>query len=333
MKKHLKLILFLVGALLVIIVLSGSLFQLREGEVALIQRFGRIEAIYVKEPTDYLTQQLAKDNQSQIPVYAGTGLKFKMPFLDNVIKYSSMLITYDTASHQVITKDKKKIFFDSNAQWRILNPLRFYTGVHNVQTARDRIDNVLYSKMNAQLGAMESNDLITNKEKVGAMLDILNTEVSDECADFGVDVYDIRIKRTDLPEENYQSIYNRMITDRNQMSAQYRSEGEEESLKIRSETDREAVFITSEAAKRAETLKGEGDSEAARIYNDAYGKNPAFFEFYNLLETYRQTVGASSVMVVPLSSPFAKYLMGAGDLPTTAAGGAVTPPADLSAAQ
>lgn len=310
MKKSLKITIWVAAALVVLIVVFGCTFQLREGECALIQRFGRIEAIYVRESTDYLRAQLEADGESDVRVYEGTGLKFKLPFMDNVIKYTSKLITYDTPSHQVITSDKKKIFFDCNAQWRILNPLRFYKGVNSVDTARSRIDNYLYSTMNKHVGTMESTSLITDKVLVNGMLEDLNNEVSDSCAPFGVDVFDIRIKRTDLPEENYQSIYNRMITERNSMASQYRSEGSEEALKIRSLTDTQVVVITSEAFRKAEILKGEGDSEAARVFNEAYGKNPGFFEFYNMLETYRQTIGQTSTLVIPLDSPFASYLLG-----------------------
>ncbi|MDR0380394.1 MAG: protease modulator HflC [Oscillospiraceae bacterium] len=318
MKKKIKWILPAVGLCLLLIVSLNCFFELREGEAALIQRFGRIEAVYVKEPSQELFDQLAEDGEAHIPVRAGTGLKWKVPFLDHVIKYPSMLLAYDTPSRQVITADKKKIYFDNNAQWRIVNPLRFYKGVSDIQNAYGRIDSYLYSYMNTHVGTMQSTTLITDKAAVGVMLDELNHTVSAACAAFGVDVFDIRIKRTDLPEENYQSIYNRMITERARMSAQYRSVGEEESLKIRSKTDREVAGITSEAARKAEILKGEGDSEAARIYNEAYSATPSFFEFYNLLDTYRLTVGASSTLVIPLSSPFAKYLLGAEVAPATA---------------
>ncbi|MDR0670921.1 MAG: protease modulator HflC [Oscillospiraceae bacterium] len=321
MKKTTKWFLLAVGLCLLLIVALNCCFELQEGESALVQRFGRIEAIYVKETSRELHDQMTEDGEGHIPVRVGTGLKWKVPFLDHVIKYPSMLLAYDTPSRQVITADKKKIYFDNNAQWRIVNPLRFYKGVFNIQNAYGRIDSYLYSYMNTHVGAMQSTTLITDKAAVGVMLDELNHTVSEACAAFGVDVFDIRIKRTDLPEENYQSIYNRMITERNRMSAEYRSKGEEESLRIRSEADRDVVGISSEAARRAEILKGEGDSEAARIYNEAYSADPSFFEFYNLLDTYRLTVGAGSTLVIPLSSPFAKYLLGVETLP---AGG--TPP-------
>jgi membrane protease subunit HflC len=134
--------------------------------------------------------------------------------------------------------------------------------------------------------------------------------VSRNFSEQGIVVVDIRIKRTDLPSETYASIYNRMNTERQRVAAENRSQGERDLLEIRSETDRRVISITSEAERKAEEIRGEGDSEAARIYNEAYSRDPEFFEFYNLLDTYRLTVGNRSVLVVPLDSAFAKYLLG-----------------------
>ncbi len=310
MKK--KTIVLLVIAVLLLIVSFSCFFTLGEDETAILQRFGRVEGVYVKKATPALFAQLA-EMEYNVPVYEGTGLKFCLPFIDSVKKYSSLLLTYDTPPRQVITADKKKLLFDNNAQWRIDNPLKFYVAVGSTAVARDRIDNILYSRMNEKVGKMESHTLITDKAAVDTMLNELAADVTQESLKFGVTVFDIRIKRTDLPQENYESIYNRMITERNRIAAQYRSEGDEESIKIRSNTDREVIVILSEAEKTALTTKGEGDGLAAEIFNDAYGKDPAFFEFYNLLETYRQTVGNSTTLVIPLDSQYAKYLLGVTD--------------------
>ena len=134
--------------------------------------------------------------------------------------------------------------------------------------------------------------------------------VSNRFVDQGIRIIDIRIKRTDLPSETYASIYNRMNTERERIAAENRSLGDRTLLEILSRTDREVVSITSEAERMAEEIRGQGDSEAARIYNEAYSNDPEFFEFYNLLDTYRLTVGGSSTLMVPLDSPFAKYLLG-----------------------
>lgn len=308
-------------ALVVLIVGSNCFFTLEEDESALVQRFGRVQAVYVREVTDTLTAQFAEDGDD-LPLHSGAGLKFKVPFIDNVIKYPAKLIMYDPAAREVITSDKRKLYFDNSAQWRIENPLRFYKSYNNIEGAKKRIDDVLYSRMNERVGKMLSHSLITDRELSGNMLLELTGIVNADCVKQGISVIDIRIKRTDLPSENYESIYNNMNTERQRIAAQHRSEGEEESIIIKSRTDREVITITSKANRDAEVIRGEGDSEAARIYNEAYGSNPEFFEFYNLLETYRATVGGGATMVIPLDSPFAKYLLG---VPQAAASGVTVP--------
>jgi len=164
--------------------------------------------------------------------------------------------------------------------------------------------------MRISVGRLNSYILISDREISRQMLSDMAEAVSANFVQQGISVVDIRIKRTDLPSETYASIYNRMNTERQRVAAENRSEGDRDLLMIRSETDRRVISITSEADRRAEEVRGEADSEAARIYNEAYGRDPEFFEFYNLLDTYRQTVGSGSTLVVPLDSPFAKYLLG-----------------------
>jgi len=297
---------------LLVIVASNSFFILREDESALVQRFGRIEAVYMRDVSDPVRAQLA--TRPEVSLRLGTGLKFKIPFIDNVIKYPSKLILYDSPPREVLTLDRHRLYFDNTAQWRIVNPLLFYEAYNNIQGAKERIDDVLYSEMRISVGRLNSYVIISDRETAGQMLLDMAEAVSANFVQQGISVVDIRIKRTDLPSETYASIYNRMNTERQRVAAENRSEGERDLLMIRSDTDRRVISITSEAERRAEEVRGEGDSEAARIYNDVYSRDPGFFEFYNLLETYRQTMGRGSTLIVPLDSPFAKYLLGV-DLP------------------
>jgi membrane protease subunit HflC len=301
----------IIAAVFLLLIITGnSFFLLYEDECAVVQRFGEIIGIYVKQASPNLWSEVSTEYGNKIFVYEGTGLKFKVPFIDNNIKYSTRLRTDDTPGRSIITSDKKTLYFDNNAQWKIENPMRFFMAVQTYSNASGRIDNILYSLMNEKVGKIEATELITHKEKIDQMLNELAIEVNLETHKFGVNIVGINIKRTDVPLENYESIYNRMKSERGRIAAQYRSEGEEEAIKIRSDTDKRVTIIESEAYKEAELLRGQGDSEAARIYNDAYGRDPEFFEFYNLLQTYRTTLGKSATLVVPLDSPFAKYLLG-----------------------
>ena len=307
-KRSTKYIVLIVFALILIIVASNSMFILKEGESALVQRFGRIEAIYMRDANAVVKEQIAE--RSEVSLILGTGLKFKIPFIDNVIKYPSKLILYDSPPREVLTLDRHRLYFDNTAQWRIDNPLLFYEAYNNIDGAKERIDDVLYSEMRISVGRLNSYVLISDRETSGQMLIDMAEAVSANFVQQGISVVDIRIKRTDLPSETYASIYNRMNTERQRVAAENRSEGERDLLMIRSETDRRVISITSQAEREAQEIRGFGDSEAARIYNEAYGRDPEFFEFYNLLDTYRQTMGTSSTLIVPLDSPFAKYLLG-----------------------
>ncbi len=317
MKKVTKIVIISVIALIALIVVLDGFFILGQAESALVLRFGRIESVYVKdeEQAKMIKQEIASYPElKDTPIHYGTGLKMKIPFIDSTVKYTSKLMTYDTRSDQIIARDKKALIFDNNAQWQIRNPVLFFVSVKTIPAAKNNINNYLYARMRDKVGKMDSTTVIADKNEVETMLLELDQEVSDQTKKFGVTVFDIRIKRTDLPQDIYNSIYQRMITERNRIATQYRSEGEQSAIEIRSKTDREVMEITSEARKKAETIKGEGDQEAARVFNITYGKNPSFFEFYNLLETYRTTIGNSSTMVIPLNSPFAKYLLSGGGL-------------------
>jgi len=301
-------IVILVIALFLLIVISNSFFTLQEDESALVQRFGRIEAVYMRDVSDTVRAQI--ESRGNVVLRTGTGLKFKLPFIESVIKYPSKLILYDSPPREVLTLDRHRLYFDNIAQWRIDNPLYFYEAYNNIAGAKERIDDVLYSEMRISVGRLNSYVIISDRATAGQMLLDMAQAVSARFVDEGISVVDIRIKRTDLPSETYASIYNRMNTERQRVAAENRSEGDRDLLMIRSDTDRRVISITSEAERRAEEIRGAGDSEAARIYNEAYGRDPEFFEFYNLLDTYRQTVGRSSTLIVPLDSPFAKYLLG-----------------------
>lgn len=312
MKK--RTIIILCGVIFAAIVSSSSFFEIREDESAAVMRFGKIVAVYVKteKAAEAVKAGLNSENArlNDVQVFYGAGLKAKIPFIDNVKKYNNKLLTYDTAPRQVITSDKKKLIFDNNAQWLIDNPALFEVTMGRVEEAQKRLDDILYSMMNEKVGQMDSNTLITDKEKVEKMQNDLAVEISKNMKAYGIRVFDIRVKRTELPQENYESVYKRMITERERIAAQYRSEGDEIALKARSNTDKQIMILLSEAKEKSETLKGEGDAQAAKIYNDAYSKDKGFYSFYNTLETYKLTIKDNTKLVIPSDSPFVKYLFG-----------------------
>ena len=309
MKKKVIGISVVLFSIVLLIVLFNSIFIINEYETGVLRRFGDIQTIYVNESSDQMLTELNSNGYGNVSVIEGAGLRFKMPFIDTVTVYDARLMTYETPSRSIITLDKKRLIFDNNAQWRITNPALFSVKMVTISNAQKLIDDVLYAAMNHKVGQIDAHTLITDREEISKMLEDLASETSGKLQSYGVEVFDVRIKRTDLPKENYSAVFDRMITERNRIAMQYRSEGAQEALAITSNTDYEVTKIVSVAQKQAEIIKGEGDAQAAAIYSNSYSKDPEFYEFYNMLNTYVDTLGKSSTLVIPLESDFAKYLL------------------------
>lgn len=310
--KTFKRIMISIGVFLLAILLIPSFtFTVDEAHQAVITRFGEVTKIIVEQKTPAIENALQNNSKfKDAKIIEGKGLFFKTPFLDNVIKYNSRLLTYDTDPREVITKDKKKLILDNNAQWIIENPLLFYTSMRNEQNAHTRLDDIMFSKMNEKIGQTEAHILIADKDYTNQLLNTIVEEINNSIQDYGIKVMDIRIKRTDLPIENSENIFNRMKTEREQKAKQYRSEGLEEAQKIESNADKEATILEAKAYAEAENIKGEGDAEATRIYNETYNKDPEFYEFYKTLQTYKKTLNENTKIIIDSNSPFAKYLLG-----------------------
>ena len=288
--------------------MSLSTFKVWEYQDALVIRFGEIQKVIVNEVTDELKETIAKDSRFKgVEIVEGSGLQFKMPFVDSVVTYDHRYMTLDTAPREVITNDKKRVILDNNAQWKVSNPLLFHVTMGSYMSADTRIDDLMYAKLNERVGRTLAHDLISNKEKVMEILEDVETDINKTLASYGISVLDVQIKRTDLPTETHENIFNRMRTEREQMATQYRSEGESEATRVRSEADSQARILVADAELEAKIRRGEAEAEAARIYNAAYGLDADFYEFYQALQTYKQTIDENTTLVIDESSPFAKY--------------------------
>ncbi len=313
LRKTGKITLLCVAALVILIVVSQMFYTVDETEHAIKYRFSEIVEVDVNNLTDeeFATLQ-SSDLYRTIKLRKGAGIRFKVPFVEKVEKLDNRLITYDTLPREVITADKKKIILDNNAQWWIVDPVQFKITMNTVNAASQRVEDLMYSKMNEKVGQTTAQTLISDKEYVSRMLEEKTKELNVMMASYGIRVLDIQIRRTDLPTENNENIYNRMRTEREQMARQYRSEGKEEAEKIKSGADYEAAKIRAEANAEAQRIRGKGDADAAEIYNRAYNKDPEFYEFYKTLETYKKTLPNSGAkIVISPDSEFAKYLYGA----------------------
>ncbi len=309
------------GFIITFVVIIIALFLLNQCYYVVDERDHAIK-IRFSEIVEINTNGLSAEEYAKLeadPLYdnvkltTGAGLKFKIPFIDNIEYFENRLITYDTPAREIITMDTKKLILDNNAQWFISDPYRFKLTMGNIPSANRRIEDLMYSKINEKVGKTIASDLIGNKEYIEAMLIDVADELNLVTDEFGMTVVDVRIKRTDLPEENNANIYNRMITERQQIATQYRSEGREEATKIKAQADKEAQVLVAESYAEAERIKGEGDAEAAAIYNEAYNIDPEFYEFYMSLQTYQSTLSGNTQIVISPDSEFAKYIFSSGD--------------------
>jgi membrane protease subunit HflC len=283
-----KTVLTVIIIVVALFLVRSTVFIVKEGEYKVVTQFGEFVRIS-SEP----------------------GLRFKYPFIEAVVTLPKYQNVYDSKPTPILTKDKKPILVDNYAVWRIENPEQFLRTLKTVEYGEGRIDAAVYNVVRRKLSEIEYGNIISENTSRGDLNTDITTEVSKLMLDsgYGIKIIDVRIKRTDLPEENKQSVYNRMISDRQSIAAGYLSEGDEESKKITSKADREVVELKAQAESDAKKIVAEGESAAAKIYNDAYGKSPEFYSLYRTLDSYLTTLKGEPVIMIPIDSPYTKYLL------------------------
>lgn len=234
------------------------------------------------------------------------GLHFKMPFVQTILYFDNRLLEYDSAPAEILTKDKKNLVVDNYSKWRIIDPLKLYKSVRNVNGAQSRLDDIIYSEMRTELGKHTLSEVVS--ETRTDIMRIVTQKSNEKAADYGIEINDVRIKRADLPQENEKHVYGRMRTEREREAKRYRSEGEEQSIKIRAEADKDREIIFAEANKSAQIIMGEGDATATRIYAEAYSKDKAFFAFYKTLEAYKNSLSKDVRLILTPDSEFLKFM-------------------------
>lgn len=235
------------------------------------------------------------------------GLNIKIPFIQNVEFFDKRILNVEAEAKELTASDGKRVIVDAFAKFRIVNPVMFYKTVHNYQGVKIRLNKNLESSMRKVIGRLPLTSLLTSARS-DIMSNILN-QVNEEAKNFGLDVIDVRILRADLPKENSAAIYRRMQTAREKEATQIRAEGQEEGARIRSRADKESKILLAEAYMQSQIIKGDGDREAAKIYNLAYSVDPEFYKFYRSLEVYKSTLKKddTSFVLSPEAELF-KYL-------------------------
>ena len=236
----------------------------------------------------------------------GPGLHFKMPLIQNVVFFDARILDFDAKPEEITTTDKKYMNVDSYTKWMIVDPLTFYTKVRTIQGARARLDDIVRSQLRVALGRYTLIEVVSHKRQ--EIMTAVTNRSKELLLPYGIEVLDVRIKRTDLPAENERSIFGRMKAERERQAKQYRSEGREAAARIKAQADKERTILLADADKQAEIVRGEGDALATKTYAEALGKSPEFYAFMRSLEAYRKGFGNNSKFIITPKSPFLNYM-------------------------
>ncbi|VAW83782.1 HflC protein [hydrothermal vent metagenome] len=274
----------LIGAFIILIVLSASIFTVHEREKALVLRLGKISA------SDF-----------------EPGLQFKIPFVETVEKFDGRVMTLDAPPERYLTAEKKNVIVDSFVKWKIIDEKEFFVSMGGDRVrANERLSEIVKQELRDQFGRRTLRDVVSGeREKV---MKILTVNTNESISDFGIEVVDFRIKRIDLPEEVSVSVYRRMEAERARVAKDLRSRGAEAAERIRADADRQRTVLLAEAYGDAERLRGEGDARAADIYATAYTADAEFYAFYRSLLAYKSSFNNSgNMMVLEPNTDFFKY--------------------------
>ena len=233
------------------------------------------------------------------------GLHFKLPFIQNIEYYDRRILDLDPPAQEVILLDQKRINVDAFARYKIADPLEFRKRAVTNQNFRQVFGNRLNAAIRAEIGKILLGDMLT--EKRAQVMDFISRQMKAQAAEFGTEVIDVRIGRTDLPEATAQAVYNRMRSDRVAHAAKLRAEGEEQKLKIQAIADKDRTIIIAEAQRQSEILRGQGEGERNRILGEAFGQDPEFFDFYRSMEAYGEALGEGTTMVLNPDSEFFRF--------------------------
>jgi len=266
-----------------VLILGSSVYTVKEIEQVLVLEFGN----WVKTEKE-------------------AGLHFKMPITQDVVSFDKRILLLDTPELIVITKDQKRILVDAFMEYRIADPLKVYQAVRDVRGAESRLSITMNSNLRRVFGQQEFKTALSGERKA-LRLSIKNS-VLEEAASLGIEVVDVRIKRTDLPLANSKPIFDSMIAERNQEASEIRARGREQAIRITSKAERDKTIIVAEAEREAQKLRGQGDATAAKIFADAYNQDPEFYAFYRSMIAYREALKAGGTsMVLSPDSEFFNY--------------------------
>lgn len=290
MKKIVRNIVIVALVLVVLVGALGCLVVTEENEYTIVRQFGKV-----------------------VDIRAAAGVSFKLPFIQDTQKLPNTVLLYDLPVSDVITKDKKTMVADSFVLWRISDPQKFIQTLNSsVTNAESRLSTLVYNSMKTTISGMNQSEVISGRD--GELASAIKDGITG-LEQYGIEIIAVETKRLDLPDDNKEAVYQRMISERNNIAAQYTAEGESEAQMIRSETDKEVEIMLSEAKAQAEVLQAEGEAEYMRILSDAYA-DPDRAEFYNFVRSLdaakASLTNEENVLILGPDSPLAQIFYDAG---------------------
>ncbi len=293
MSRSSPLILYVILAFTALILAANSVFVVDQRQEAIVLRFG--------QPVRVVNQAGRKDQ-------AGAGLNFKTPFLENVIKFDNRNLALEADQEEVISADQQRLVVDAFLRYRISDPLQYYRTLRDERTAQDRLERMVNSSLRQVLGQIQQGDIISGRRDQLMQQSKLDVARRAKESRLGIEVIDFRIKRADLPAANQASVYRRMQTNRQQIAAQFRAEGEQKKREITAAADKEVAITLATAQQTGETTRGLGDAQRTRIFAQAYGKDPSFAAFYRSMQAYETGLASGdTTMILSPDSDFFKY--------------------------
>jgi len=289
MKKGIKAAIFGVLLVAALVIFGSSIVMTYPNEYKLIRQFGKVVAI--KE---------------------SPGLSFKVPFVQDVQSIPRDIQIYDLAVSDVITKDKKTMVADCFALWRVTDPIAFVSSLSGqVEGAEARINTLVYNSLKNVISSMSQSDVISGRD--GKLAEAIRTNVGATLEQYGIELMAVETKRLDLPDDNKNAVYERMISERENIAASYKAEGEAEATKIHNQTDTEIRVMLSAAEAEAERIKGEGEAEYMRILSEAYSdqEKADFYTYVRALDAAKASLtGENKTLILDKNSPLAQIFYG-----------------------
>ena len=283
--KSFKKIALLVAVFVLLIIGASSIVITRENEYSLIRQFGKIDH-----------------------VVSEAGISFKIPFIQSVDTLPRQTLLYDLSPSDVITSDKKTMICDSYVLWHIVDPIKFAQTLNfSITNAESRLDPIVYNSTKTIISSLSQEDVISGRN--GTLSEAVISNIGDSLEQYGIELLAFETKKLDLPSDNKAAVYERMISERDNIAATYTAEGSSEAQKIRNTTDKEVTVMLSDAEKDAEILIAEGEAEYMRILSEAYNdpSKQEFYSFVRSLDALKISMqGGSKTLILSPDSPIAQ---------------------------